>query len=537
VELRALAAPALTLALLAPAAGASAAELERPPSETAAPPGFTLTAREATAISRRAADVRRTRAEHPDLRPTAYTRGRGRWQVSWFAADRERVQVHVDDRTGAILESWTGDQVAWRMARGYDGAFGRKWNSPWLLVPLGVLFLLPFVDARRPLRLLHLDLLVLLAFGVSHVFFNRGEIGLSVPLAYPVLLYLLARMLWEGSRRRARAGALVPHVPAGALVAALVFLIGFRIGLNVIDSNVIDVGYSGVIGADRIADGDPLYDGAFAPDNPHGNVYGPVTYLAYLPWEQLLPWGGGWDDLPAAHAAAIAFDVLTAAGLYVLGARLRSRALGVALAYAWAAYPYSLFALETNSNDSLVAALLVWLLVAAASAAGRGALLALAAATKFAPLALAPLLAGHDRPLRLRRGSLGAPLRFALAFALVAAAAVLPFLPDGGPRELYDTTLGFHAGRESPFSVWGQEPGLDWLHTAIKAAVVALAAALAFVPGRRDLVQVVALAAAVVIAVQLTAVHWFYLYVVWFAPLVLVALFAAQRDRGATAVA
>ena len=30
---------------------------------------------------------------------------------------------------------------------------------------------------RRPFRLLHLDLLVLLAFGVSHFFFNRGEIG------------------------------------------------------------------------------------------------------------------------------------------------------------------------------------------------------------------------------------------------------------------------------------------------------------------------------------------------------------------------
>jgi ectoine hydroxylase-related dioxygenase (phytanoyl-CoA dioxygenase family) len=45
------------------------------------------------------------------------------------------------------------------MARGYPGAFGRKWNSPWLLVPLGLLFLAPFVDLRRPLRLLHLDLL------------------------------------------------------------------------------------------------------------------------------------------------------------------------------------------------------------------------------------------------------------------------------------------------------------------------------------------------------------------------------------------
>ena len=42
--------------------------------------------------------------------------------------------------------------------------------------------------------------------------------------------------------------------------------------------------------------------------------------------------------------------------------------------------------------------------------------------------------------------------------------------------------------------------------------------------------QVAALAAAVMIAIEMTADHWFYLYIVWFAPLVLVALFAAH-DR------
>ena len=286
-----------------------------------------------------------------------------------------------------------------------------------------------------------------------------------------------------------------------------------------IDSNVIDVGYSGVIGADRIADGDSLYDGEFAPDNKSGNVYGPVVYLAYVPWEQLLPWDGTWGDLPAAHAAAITFDLLTTLGLYMLGMRLRGKALGIALAYAWVAFPYSLFALETNSNDTLVAALLVWALVAATMPATRGALIGLAAAAKFAPLAVAPLFA-----------TLGRPLRYAAAFALVIAAVVLPFLPDGGVRDFYDTTLGFHAGRDSPFSVWGQEPGLDWLHTVMKVVVAGFAAALVFVPrGRRDTVQVAALAAAVLIALQLVTVHWFYLYIVWFTPFVLAALFAAHE--------
>jgi hypothetical protein len=42
-------------------------------------------------------------------------------------------------------------------------------------------------------------------------------------------------------------------------------------------------------------------------------------------------------------------------------------------------------------------------------------------------------------------------------------------------------------------------------------------------------VQVAALAAALLIAVQVTANHWFYPYAVWFAPLVLLAAFARQR--------
>ncbi len=521
MELRALAAAGVVLATTAVAPSAQAAELERPAREDAAPPGYTLTARQATAIAGRDAKVRDEREQHPSLRPTAYTRAPARWQVSWFADGDELVQVHVDDTTRAVLESWSGDQVAWRMARGYEGAFGRKWNSPLLLIPLGLLFLLPFVDFRRPLRLLHLDLLVLLSFGVSHVFFNRGDIGVSVPLAYPVLLYVMGRMLWEGWRRRERVGELVPHVPVNLLLAGLVFLVGFRIGLNVIDSNVIDVGYSGVIGADRIADGDGLYDGEFAPDNKSGNVYGPVAYLAYVPWEQLFPWDGTWGDLPAAHAAAITFDLLTIVGLYVLGLRLWGKALGIALAYAWVAYPYTLFALETNTNDTLVAALLVWALVALSAPVVRGALIGLASAAKFAALGLVPLFAAAGRRVR-----------FAAAFAVVVALAVLPFLPDGGVRDFYDTTLGFHAGRDSPFSVWGQEPGLDWLHTALKVAVAALALAVAFVPrGPRDTIQVAALGAAVLIALQLVTVHWFYLYVVWFTPFVLAALFAAQTHR------
>jgi hypothetical protein len=465
--------------------------------------------------------------------------------VSYFDSEpREVAQVRIDDATGAILEEWTGDQVAWTMARGYEGAFGRKLNSPWIWLSLCVMFLAPFVDPRRPLRLLHLDLLMLLAFGLSHVFFNRGEIDTSVPLVYPVLLYLLARMLWAGFRPRERRERLLPLVPATWLLVALVALVGFRVGLNVIDSNVIDVGYASVIGADRIADGDPLYGPGFSEDVESGDTYGPLTYLSYLPFEQAMPWSGAWDDLPAAHGASIAFDLITLLGLVMLGRRLRpgkaGYELGIALGYAWATYPYALFALQTNSNDGLVAMCTVLALLALTlspareglSAVGRGAAVGLGAAAKFAPLALAPLFAGGLGSVAARR-SRRLVMLFGAALLAVLTAAVLPFVGDGGLREVYDRTIGYQVSRPSPFSVWGQSESLGWLQTAVKAGAVGLALVVAVAPRRRGPLQVAALGAAVTIAVQLGVTHWFYLYVSWFAPLALVALLGPYRRPAA----
>lgn len=538
------AALALMLIVLAMPAGAAAQELEQPRSDTVAPAGFRLTAGQATAIAARAEKVRAERPRHRRFEPTAYTRGAGEWQVSWFDDGDEVAQVRLDDRSGAIVEQWTGDQVAWTMARGYEGAFGRKLNAPYVWIPLCVLFLLPFLDPRRPLRVLHLDLLVLLGFGLSHLFFNRGEIGVSAPLVYPFLLYLLGRLLWVGLRPRERRERLIPLVPLTWLAIALVFLVSFRVALNITDSNVIDVGLAGVVGADRIADGNELYGPGFSEDVDRGDTYGPVAYLAYLPFEQVLPWSGAWDDLPAAHGAALAFDLGTLLGLMLLGSRLRpargGRELGVALGYAWATYPYALFALQTNSNDGVVALSCVLALLALTlrparrgiAAGARAVAVAFAAGAKLAPLALAPLFAtaahGPDGPIPPRRTYGREALLFSLALAVLLAALVLPFVPPGGLAELYDRTLGYQAGRPSPFSIWGQIDGLDAVQVAVRIAAVVLAFAVAFVR-RRDVLQTAALAGAVLIAVQLGATHWFYLYVAWFAPLALVALLGPYR--------
>jgi hypothetical protein len=492
----------------------------------------------ATRIANRTPQVRDEFRRHPNLRPdnVVLYKGSKNWDVSYLAGKDKLADVTVDGHTGRVIEAWQGVQAAWVMARGHPGYFGKRFDSWYIWLPLCLLFVAPFFDPRRPFRMLHLDLLVLVAgFGASHFFFNKGEIGTSVPLVYPVLAYLLVRLLVAGFRPRRTGERLVPFLPAAYFVVAIVALVGFRIGLDLADGKVGDVGYGSAVGAYRIEHGQPLYVDSGDRDQ-HLDTYGPVNYLAYYPAIRVFPPSSKEVtapddyDLPAARSATLAFDLLTVVGLFLLGGRLRSgragRMLGLTLAYGWVSYPYTLFPLMSNTNDTLISMLLVFALLAIASPRGRGALLALASAAKFAPLALAPLFAtgrGDERRAH-------AWTWFSLAFAAIAAALVLPFIPaKGGFGTFWSQTVGFQFGRESPFSIWGQNASLDGLLTVVKLGVAALALLVAFVPRQRTSVQVAALGAAVVIATQLIAIHWFYLYIDWFMPFVLVALFCEYR--------
>jgi hypothetical protein len=499
-----------------------------PTSMTVPPPGKRLNLKTVLAKGEATKTVKRYRREHPDLKALGYLdTSTGNWLIRYITPKKEYIEVDIDDATGQVTNVWTGPQVLWGMARGVPGAFGRKVNAPYIWLPLCLLFLLPFIDPRRPFRLLHLDLLVMLSFGVSHYFFNRANISASTPLAYPVMVYLLVRVLMIGFRPRRRAGPLIPVIPIGWVGALLVFIAGFRIGLNLFDSNVIDVGYAGVLGAHRITHGLSLYNWNL---DWHPNTYGPVNYLAYVPFQWIWPNHGLWDDLPAAHAAAITFDALTTVGMYMLGKRLREgrpgQMLGIAFAYAWVAYPYSAFVLESNSNDSLTAMLVVWALVFMGSPVVRGAIVALGGAAKFAPWALAPLLAtgrGERRGLNW--------FLFSVGFVTVVAFAILPFTEDIGLKHFWDATAGYQADRPSPFSIWGLYTGLTPLRRVAEVGALALAVGVAVVPRRRNEVQITALAAAVLIAVELCTAHWFYLYIVWFAPPLIAALLAEYGSR------
>jgi hypothetical protein len=421
----------LALAVLSPAAQAATGTATRPVYDSRgrlvqAPFAPTiepakLTEKRATAIFLRDDKVADWLDRYPErdrVTDATFDQERRDWKVGvWWGDAGEIAMGRVDDESGEVTEAWTGPQVAWKMARGSSGAFGgRQINSVPIWLGLCVIFLLGLADLRKPLTMRNLDLVVLVSFSVSLWFFNRGDIFTAVPLAYPPMAYLLARMVWSAWRGGPERGR--PVWPVWALAAATVFLAGFRVGLNMRDSNVIDVGYSGVIGAERIVHGQSPYghmpiegklkacgpkdaegeirervqtNGRCESANERGDTYGPVAYEAYIPGYAVFGWSGRWDDLPAAHATALAFDVLALIGLALLGRRFGGARLAAALPFAWAAYPFTQYVSSSNTNDAIMPVFLIFGFWLVTSAFARGAFLALAGWAKFGALLLAPL--------------------------------------------------------------------------------------------------------------------------------------------------
>jgi hypothetical protein len=490
----------------------------------------------------------------------------GAWTVHvWWSEAGEIATGKVAESSGRVTEAWTGPQVAWKMARGYEGAFGGKTlNRPAVWLAFCGLFLLGLVDWRRPVSLRTLDLLALLSFSVSLWFFNRGNIFAAMPLVYPVFAYLLGRMLWVGIRGRSPSRR-AAFWPVWILAAAAVFLAGFRIGLNLEGSNVIDVGYSGVVGAHRIVNGEMPYghmpvqgnrracgpadaegeirdriqtNGRCESSNERGDTYGPVSYLAYVPGYLLLGWSGRWDSLPAAHFTSIGLDLFAMLGLVLVGRRFGGLPLAAALAFAWAAYPFTQYASNSNTNDALPPLLLIWGFWLVSSAWARGAFAALAGWTKFGALIVAPLWAGYPDALSLRRMRRLAPYAAGFAAATIAAFAILLLEPDPlhAARVFWDRTLAWQLTRESPFSIWdwGQYhaagiPDLHLVQLPLIAAVLAGAVAAAFYPRTRSPLQLAALTAALLIGFELVLTHWSYLYLPWFFPFAALAVLAPSR--------
>jgi hypothetical protein len=483
------------------------------------------------------------------------------WQVSVFSGKAGQIAGGKVDLHGRVVEAWVGPEVAWPLARG--NGLGGVLNRPLVWLSFCAFFLIGLGNLRRPLCMRNLDLLAFLSFSVHIWYFNEGRVFASIIAASVTFVYLIARSTWIGWTNRA--SPVAATLPVWLLIGATVLLAGFRTGLNMEKSGILDVGYAGVIGADRLVNGTAPYgnfpvrdtgrpcgradeegeindwiqaNGRCESANPLGDTYGPVNYAAYIPGLWLFGWSGKWDSLPAVHFTTILFDLLAILGLGVVGLRFGGMRLAALLGFAWAANPFTQYASSSNVNDAIMPAFLIWGFWAASSDIGRGAFAALAAWTKLAALIVVPLWATYPSTRSLRR-----PAVFAPAFTVVTAVSFWFLFVGGHPiadlQRFYERTFEIQLDRHSPFSLWdwGQYhasglPDLKWAQRLLQVALAVAALAVAVVPRRKTPLQLAALTAALLMAFEFLLTHWSALYIAWFFPFYALGVVAAAELGG-----
>ena len=397
-----------------------------------------------------------------------------------------------------------------------------------IAVPSAACFVLGLLDWRRPWRVEHLDLLALAGFFPVAMLLSDDLSQAGLWLAAVCLGWLFSRML--GATFGAwRMPELRPSISSRWLGLAILILLLVRIE-SVARGNILDVGQASSLGAWRVLHGLHLY-GAVSWPGPGGlriyrpDSYGPFAYYAYIPFVAIFPPA---PALVATLFPAVCFDALTLAGLHKLGRRLGGRPLAHAFVFAYLLYPFTDLSLMAQTNDALIAALCVWAIVIATERpATRGLLMAAAALTKFLPALLALQFLG------VRRGR----SRYALTLVASLAAMLAWPLITSGPAQLFDSTLRYQLvqrGGGVQFSIWTYLPHVAIVARPVLAVALVLLALSPMVrPPVQDARQHAALAAALLIGAQLLLGYWFYSYLTWCYPLLIIAIIQTRSDHEA----
>ncbi len=519
--------PSLIAALIVLAVTAVALTLARRPQQLALP--------KATAV----AAVLRDGPAARDLRQSGWNHV----SVDMLDSRLERVSFYFHgrvvfegavDRSGSVAHAYefAGRTVPYGSPLAFE---------PSVLIGLAVLFaMMTLVVPLRRIR--NLDVAALLSFLAPVVLLQQRYVDASVISAVPGMSYLALRCAWAALGPPPQPAGSTPlylqltarwqdaerlrvlRLTLGAL--ALVFLL-----VGVSSPGAVDVAYAVMEGATKLLHGVLPY-GHMPGDVVHGDTYPILSYLLYTPLAAISPVGSTWDSVDLALGAAVlaALSAAGAAFCFAAGPRRRrakrsaaAEAHGLRTAIAWLSFPPLLIAVSTGTSDVILGAMLVFAIVLWRRPAASTAVLAAAGWFKLAPFALLPLWLA---PLRGRR--LVAAIA-AIAGVCTAMLAVLVGVGGTGGLAAMARAMGYQFQRGSPQSPWAAL-GLSAIQPLGQAAVLALIAGacvrLRRDPGLATPERMAALAAAVLLGLQLAADYWAFLYLAWIVPLIALSVLA-----------
>ena len=132
-----------------------------------APANAAITRDQAVRIAIAEPSVAKTMAKYSPVEATARLDG-DTYIVQFGSANEVRAEVDVDGPSGKVVKVYIGTKATFPLARGRSSGFAdRTINAAWVWLPLALIFVGAFFDRRRPWRLLHLDLLAIVALGIS----------------------------------------------------------------------------------------------------------------------------------------------------------------------------------------------------------------------------------------------------------------------------------------------------------------------------------------------------------------------------------
>jgi hypothetical protein len=366
--------------------------------------------------------------------------------------------------------------------------------------------------------------------------------------------------------RRPESVAWRPNLPVGALVPLTVLLFGINVLIGIVKPPD-DAGFYTNLGAQRLRErgrmpyGDPLLT------HSAGAGYGPILYVAHLPFQYLLDpkpvnstapsradlENGALYLLPAPLAsqlATISFHFLGLVSLVLIGRRLAGPqvAWGIAALYCGSAYVMgvggSTEAIGGITFISHIAPAAVSLLAFSALARpfAAGALLVASAATVFYPVLFFPAWLGHywDRRQSTWRFLAGCTLATIMIFGPVLALSQ-PIEGHSLVGTVIRESVGHHQGTDtygqSTFGFWGMRGGVrqvlstplvagEFTTTPMFLLTIGFAAAMFLVARKTTPQQLALITAALAIAAQLSKVHGTGVYVNWYYPFLLIGFFA-----------
>ena len=308
------------------------------------------------------------------------------------------------------------------------------------------------------------------------------------------------------------------------LIVLGVIMLGVRI-LPLQPVAMTDIGYASVAGA-RLELASTAPWGNMPPDVASGDTYGPINYLLYIPAVELTESAddSGWRSAVRPARMTALFGDMASLSILALIAYFRwGLRPSLLVSLAWLSCPWTLLALGASSNDSLVSLVVLATIASMHIPALRGLIIGIGVGIKFVPGVLLFPLAFRGKGTR---GSSFFGMMLSLSFACAASLAWIMYRGVSVNRFI-ERTLIYQARRTSDFSMWSYLD-LPAIRVILSVSVVCLFVAMALRSQDRSWKQSVAGIVACLIAVQLIASYWFFMYIAWFVgPLVL--YFAAIR--------